>query len=693
MRFGSVEIRNFRGIRHFAVSDLRDTVVLAGPNGCGKSGVLDALRLLKSLYGGYSSNELQQWFGEFQISLRDISDFRRLLRDDQQPLVVQAEVQLAESETTYLRENAMKVLTPIVWGRMLGQDLDLDVLGVMFGQAMQQRQAEFAALLGNAVVTLHAELAHDRFLAGISVDPGGALTIQEHLPLRALFHTYDPVHLGVVDYHSPSRSYDREVLGGVNLNLDAMTAQRRQYSLYNWREKYKNVKSELAAHYVRGMISDRAGSGAKTEDLNATLSTLFKTFFPDKSYDGPVAQPDGTVTFPVRLPNGRSHDIDDLSSGEKELLYGYLRLRNSAPKNSVILLDEPELHLNPRLLQGMPDFYHEHLGRALGSQLWLVTHSDAILRQAVGNPLFSTYHMTAASLSEEDNQAIAVEALDELDRALVDIVGDLAAYRPLAKVVILEGGGETEIDVHIVGRLFPEFAQRVNLVPGGAKQRVRDLYGILQTTAQRAQLGHRFFAITDRDRDFTSTAEATVLRWDRYHIENYLLEPAFIYQVTQAIAAPGSLPPSVADTKARLKEAAAGLVGRVVLQRLQAEVNDKLIRCIDIGADPYTSTPAEDLLPSIDGSLTRFTLAAGECMATSWLKDREAVILQELAEALSTDEWMAVFPGRSVLAAYVGRQVTGVNYEAFRGVLVDKMSTAGFQPLGMKALIDEIEAA
>ena len=286
--------------------------------------------------------------------------------------------------------------------------------------------------------------------------------IQEHLALRALFHTYDPAHLGVVDYHSSSRSYDREVLGGVNLNLDAMTAQRRQYSLYNWREKYKQ-KSELAAHYVQSMIATRAaGSAGSGEDLNATLSLLFKTFFPDKSYDGPVAQPDGTVTFPVRLPNGRSHDIDDLSSGEKELLYGYLRLRNSAPRNSVILLDEPELHLNPRLLQGMPDFYHEHLGRTLGSQLWLVTHSDAILRQAVGNSLFSTYHMTAATLAEDGNQAVAVEADDELDRAIVDIVGDLAVYKPLAKVVILEGGGDTEVDVHVVGRLFPEFAQRVS---------------------------------------------------------------------------------------------------------------------------------------------------------------------------------------------------------------------------------------
>ncbi len=61
------------------------------------------------------------------------------------------------------------------------------------------------------------------------------------------------------------------------------------------------------------------------------------------------------------------------------MLYGYLRIRNAAPKHSVLLIDEPELHLNPRLIKGLASFYHRHLGKALGNQLWLVTHSDALI--------------------------------------------------------------------------------------------------------------------------------------------------------------------------------------------------------------------------------------------------------------------------------------------------------------------------
>lgn len=71
MKFHSLTIKNLRAIRLFEVHDLNDFVVVAGQNGCGKSCVFDAIRLLKSVYGGYSANEYHQWFGEFAINLQD----------------------------------------------------------------------------------------------------------------------------------------------------------------------------------------------------------------------------------------------------------------------------------------------------------------------------------------------------------------------------------------------------------------------------------------------------------------------------------------------------------------------------------------------------------------------------------------------------------------------------------------------
>ena len=76
MRFQTLTIVNFRAISRFSISNLRDFVLIAGPNGCGKTAVFDAMRLLKSVYGGHQANEWMQWFGEFQINLNLPSRFR-----------------------------------------------------------------------------------------------------------------------------------------------------------------------------------------------------------------------------------------------------------------------------------------------------------------------------------------------------------------------------------------------------------------------------------------------------------------------------------------------------------------------------------------------------------------------------------------------------------------------------------------
>lgn len=71
MKFHSLSIANLRAIRDFSIDKLPGFVVIAGQNGCGKSCVFDAIRLLKSVYGGYLANEYHQWFGEFAINLQD----------------------------------------------------------------------------------------------------------------------------------------------------------------------------------------------------------------------------------------------------------------------------------------------------------------------------------------------------------------------------------------------------------------------------------------------------------------------------------------------------------------------------------------------------------------------------------------------------------------------------------------------
>src|SRR6266511_929609 len=89
---------------------------------------------------------------------------------------------------------------------------------------------------------------------------------------------------------------------------------------------------------------------------------------------------------------------------------------------------------------GLPEFYRKHLGEAFQNQLWLVTHSDDLIREAVGKPGFHVFHMLPCGAEPKGgSQLRALTASGDLELVLTDLVGDLAAYRPGGKGLIFEG--------------------------------------------------------------------------------------------------------------------------------------------------------------------------------------------------------------------------------------------------------------
>ena len=693
MKFERLTISNLRAIRLFEIENLGSFVVLAGQNGSGKSCVLDAIRLLKSVYGGYAANEYHQWFGEFAVNLSDPQSLQKLFRDTTRSIRIEGAISFADDEVAYLKQHSKRLVQPIAWQEVTGQSVDLWSFS-QTAYATQLRQ--YRPQLMAAVERLESEISiiakGQVHTLAIEITPSGQIGINDCTPAEVAFQAYEPSHLGVIDYHSASRSYSRQQVGGVNLDARAFEDQQRQQRLYNWQNKYQNIKTELATSYLRNLIAKESGSSAASDDLNSTLAELFKTFFPDKTYGGVQPQLGGSLEFPVQLATGERHDIDELSSGEKEILYGYLKLKNSTPRQSVILIDEPELHLNPSLLQGFTDFYYRHLGVAQGNQLWLVTHSDALLRQAVGNANYGVYHMVAAAaLQEAENQAVEVVADDDVERVTIELVGELAAYRPHGKVVILEGRSEDGFDANMVRRLFPDFARRVNLVSGGSKQRVSDLYEALQATALQAGIRNRFFVVTDKDRTTAAKPETPASRfiWDVYHIENYLLEPQCIRAAVQTLLGSDVFGSDEA-VLGELRDCAGALVDRLVLEHLRTEVDRRLFEAIRIGATPSTTSPADDILPALQASLQRIELIGAE-YSIEGLRSRAEAHRAGLRAAIEDESWRSEFPGRDIIRRFVDRNLRSkANATIFTNVVLDKMVEHGIQPSSMKRVLDNI---
>ena len=117
---------------------------------------------------------------------------------------------------------------------------------------------------------------------------------------------------------------------------------------------------------------------------------------------------------------GDKFDINELSSGEKQLFLRTLAIKMLNPENSIILIDEPELSLHPKWQQRIIDVYRK-IGK--NNQIIIATHSPHILG--------SVRKENIILLDKDDDGKIVVRTGDELydsygqptERILEDIMG------------------------------------------------------------------------------------------------------------------------------------------------------------------------------------------------------------------------------------------------------------------------------
>jgi len=688
MRIQRLEIINFKAIRQLVLEDLSDVVLLAGANGCGKSCVFDAIRLIHSVSAGPTQQlQLNAYFQEHQIPRTDFEELKRFYYDIKKDINIRAEFVFPNETKDYVVKHGLEMFTKILWSM---EDVRAKQ-GQLIYESIDKKNARIAADASKNFQTIQNELSKPVHEVSLTFDKQGRLRSESSALVQFVICAKDPLNLGMIDFHSANRSYARERVGGININIEQTASRVTEHALYNSQNKYNNVKSEIAAAYVREIfIKNATGAEIAAPSIIKTLEELFTQFIPGKSFGGPRPGAQGQLSFPVLLDSGGEHDIDDLSSGEKELVYGYLRIRNVAPQHSVIMLDEPELHLNPRLIAGLPEFYRTRLGSDLDNQIWMATHSDAFLREAFRSGKFRIYHISAASAVDSTaNQADLISCTDQVNRLVVDLVGDLAGFRPGSAMIVFESTEAASFDATMTARLFPEVSQRVNLISGDNKLGVSRLYAALDKVANQLALRNKVFAITDRDSGPRAGKKlATVFTWDAYHIENYLLEPHFVRIVLQDN-------PSLCD-QLSLAEIEAGLLvcaretlPNLVAHELRALINNMLVQNLDLQFDPNSSAPASDLSAALGRSQQKLTESFAK-ISQGNLEEMWNTKIATLETSLGNDEWRRSFKGRDILKRFCGKHTKGLQYESFRDQIISRMVNAEYRPVGMGKVFGEI---
>ena len=117
---------------------------------------------------------------------------------------------------------------------------------------------------------------------------------------------------------------------------------------------------------------------------------------------------------------GEEFDINDLSSGEKQLFLRTLSIKMLEPNNSIILIDEPELSLHPKWQQKIIEVY-EKIGE--NNQIIVATHSPHILGSVSNENIFILYRNENGKIEAKTGAELDSSYGQPVERVLKDIMG------------------------------------------------------------------------------------------------------------------------------------------------------------------------------------------------------------------------------------------------------------------------------
>ena len=181
----------------------------------------------------------------------------------------------------------------------------------------------------------------------------------------------------------------------------------------------KDIPSYIATKMISAMLKNK---NEKVGDVQKKVFNEINEIFENLSIDVKVEDisQDGRNITLFTNSSGDEFDINELSSGEKQLFLRTLAIKMLNPENSIILIDEPELSLHPKWQQRIVDVYRK-IGK--NNQVIIATHSPHILG--------SVKKENIMLLDKDGEGKIVIKTGDELydsygqptERILEDIMG------------------------------------------------------------------------------------------------------------------------------------------------------------------------------------------------------------------------------------------------------------------------------
>eukprot|EP01037_Dinobryon_pediforme_P009410 gene9410-9490_t len=195
--------------------------------------------------------------------------------------------------------------------------------------------------------------------------------------------------------------------------------------------------------------------------------------------------------FEVETPAGPI-DIDDLSSGEKEILNTYIHFHQLDIQNSIILMDEPDAHLHPELQKRYLEVL-KNIG--VGNQLIITTHSPEVMAGAGSEALFTVIKFPKYI---DENQFAQVSDGEEFHQALTEVMGASGFVSLNRKIVFIEGESAST-DIEFYSKLFPSNQYNITFVPAGDSTMLKAVSDKVFHLMEQGDGFQEFYCIIDGD--------------------------------------------------------------------------------------------------------------------------------------------------------------------------------------------------
>jgi predicted ATPase len=514
MHISHIIIRNLRALEEVDCPLGARINVIVGPNGVGKTTILQALRLSKALLAPRTQQETQH----VMVSLGAASPhfpqrvfLNSLARDPSKQMEVRATYELTTAEISTLQSSLPALVQGLVANRM-GQQFTNPTALIAFLQSPVGQQA-----LGAAQTELTGTLdilRRDRSLVlGIIMNGNtGQITATNDLSgtLIGFLDQRLPPSTSIFSYFPADRALP---MGEVNLQLGGPDAQQQMESHNSQPQlKYQRLKNLIIGSLV---LQDQGG-----DTIHQEFEKIFSGLLRGRRIKSIGVNDLGLLSVMTEeMSSGRIIELDSLSSGEKNIALTFLILARSVAEGGIALFDEPELHLNPAVSRDLLAFMMTNYAKPRNIQFLMCTHAPEILSGAFSDEECTLLHLKSAT----NISRIGKHALDEYAEALSRLGTSVSESLMYEGTILVEGVD----DVEFLEAGFPDVLKRYKVKDRGGRREVEKTVLELQQLEEKHQKVSPIFLIFDRDDEPTNLKSSTAVKiqqWTRRCAENYMLD-------------------------------------------------------------------------------------------------------------------------------------------------------------------------